>query len=425
MQFQKKRSTVLKVFLKNRTDMMPTKKYKIAIIAPEPLYYHVPLFRKLAKAPEIDLMVYYCSDESLSGIDIEKMYCTKGKIVDKDSLLDGYNCKFLKNYSFSPSILNWPFGLINLGIWKEITDNNFDAVIIQSWTNLTWWLAFFACLIFKTPVLFMTDANVVSEHSKSRTKIFIKKTILGNFLFKKASGFLTSGISNEEFYKYYGVLESKITRLPFSWGYEKFLEEASILKLKREETRKKFNIKEGDFIILYVGRLSEEKNPMIILDAYKNIKNLNKKLFVVGDGPMRKEFEEKINELKIKNVNMIGFLPHENIFTFYNIADVLVLPSKAETWGIVVNEAMCFSLPIIASDKVGAVKDLVKDKYNGFIFPSGSVDKLTICFEDLMSLPKEGLVFFRKRSKEIIEKWVKKIDPVYQIIKAIEITNKK
>ena len=57
-------------------------KYKIAIISPAPFYYHVPLYRSLTDSPDIDLKVYYCSDEVLRGKDIEKTYLVKGRISD-------------------------------------------------------------------------------------------------------------------------------------------------------------------------------------------------------------------------------------------------------------------------------------------------------------------------------------------------------
>ena len=100
------------------------KKYKLAIIAPVPFYYHVPLYRKLAECAEIDLTVYYCSNETLLGTDVKKTYTTKGCFVDKEGLLKGYRHKFMKNYSLNGSYFSWPFGLINFGIWREIKKGN-------------------------------------------------------------------------------------------------------------------------------------------------------------------------------------------------------------------------------------------------------------------------------------------------------------
>ena len=59
------------------------KKYRIAIVAPTPFHYHVPFYQKLATTPGIDLEVYYCSDETVRGAEIEKMYLSKGVMEKK------------------------------------------------------------------------------------------------------------------------------------------------------------------------------------------------------------------------------------------------------------------------------------------------------------------------------------------------------
>lgn len=401
------------------------KKYKIAIIAPVPFYYHVPLYQKLAQSSEIDLMVYYCSDETLRGVDVQKTYNTNGCFTDKDDLLNGYKYKFLKNYSLRPSHLHWPDGLINFGIFKEIKNGKYDAVILQSWTNLTWWMAFLTALIYKTPVLFMTDSNISSEASKSKIKRFIKKNMLGRFLFHYALGFLTSGTANEDFYKYYYVSEKKMVRLYFSWGYDKLLKKSEELSIKREELREKFGIKKDDFVFLYVGRLSDEKLLLILLEAYNRVKSKNKKLFLVGDGPMKKEIKNQVKKLGVENVFFAGFQSREKIPDFYAAADAFVLPSRAETWGIVVNEAMCFGLPVLVSNKVGAGVDMVKNNYNGFIFESGNADDLFLNIDKLMNLSNDERLLFSKRSKEMLIEWLYAIDPVKQLIKILELSKYK
>lgn len=406
--------------------MNEEKKYKIAIISPVPFYYHIPFYKSLSKDPSVSLSVIYCSKETLYGQDINRMYNSPGHIVDQDSLLSGYNYKFLKNYSPMPSFMNWPFGLMNFGVWKEIRKGNYDAVILQSWTNLTWWIAFFACILFKTSVLFMTDSNVSAEIDKSNFKKTIRKIILGKMLFKKVGGFLTSGTANEQFYRYYGVTDSEMVRVPFSWGYDELLKEGDVLIKKRNILRKEYKIQDDDFVFLYVGRLSPEKDVETLLLAYNNIdSNRSVKLIMVGDGPIRDNIEKKIKEMGIRNISILGFQKRDSIFNYYVISDALVLPSKSETWGIVVNEAMCYGLPIIASDKVGAAVDLIKEGLNGFVFKTGDYMDLFNKMNNLIFLSNEKITGFRMASRDIITKWVNSIKPVEQIINIIKKNNKK
>ncbi|MGA2418426.1 MAG: glycosyltransferase [Candidatus Staskawiczbacteria bacterium] len=302
------------------------KKYKVLMLAPVPFYYQVPLFQKLAESLEIDFMVYYCSDETIHSADIERMYRTKNKFADPENLLKGYHYNFLKNYSLSPSFLSWPCGLVNFGIWKEIKKNKYDAVILQGWNNFTWWLAFLACSMFKTPVLFMTDANVFKKDLKSKSKNFFKKFLFGKLLFKRAAGFLTTSLVNENLYKTYGVPKEKMIELHYSYGYPNFLKKAKELELQRKDIRKSFGIEESEFVLLFVGRLSKEKNILALLAAYKKIDYKNKKLFIVGDGPLRPQIEKYIKDLKIQGVNLKGFQQREYLINFYIVSDALVLP---------------------------------------------------------------------------------------------------
>ncbi|MFA5153482.1 MAG: glycosyltransferase family 4 protein, partial [Clostridia bacterium] len=354
------------------------KKYKIAILGLAPFHYHIPLYQKISDSKQIDLRVYYCSD-------------LKGEILltDKEEILRDYNYKFVKNYSPFPFLLGKWFGAINFEICKEIKKNKYDAIIFQHWDKVTSWLAFLTCLFYKIPILFMTDTNSLSNESKSKWKLLLKRFIFSKILFKRASGFLTSGIANKEFYKKYKVSPEKLINFHYSFGYEWFLKKAKNLIFCREENRKEFGIKDDDFVILYVGRLSEEKDIFTLLNAYKDVKYKSKKLFLIGAGPLDCELKEYVKLLGIEGVFFVGFQHRETILKFYYASNVLVLPSINETWGNVVNEAMCLSLPIIASDKVGAVADLVKDGYNGFIFPSGNAEKLSICIDKLINLSLE------------------------------------
>ncbi|MGA2418424.1 MAG: glycosyltransferase family 4 protein, partial [Candidatus Staskawiczbacteria bacterium] len=329
--------------------------YKLAIISTIPLRYHVQLYRELANSPKINLTVYFCLDW--------KFLNQPDNIFFNKNFLNGYNYKFLKNYSPFTSLTTSPFYLMNFGIWKEIKKNQYDAVIIHAWNNFTWWLTFFTCLRFKTPVLFMTDASNLSNSSRPAWKKWLKKIYFKKILFKNAAGFLISGSVNENFYKEYGVPKKKMIELHYSYGYEDFLTAAKELKLQRQNIRKYSGIKDNDFVLLFVGRLDEVKNIFTLLKAYKGINYKNKKLFIVGDGPLRNQIEKCIKNLNIEGVFLAGLKPKKKLFDFYAFSDALILPSTDEPWGMVINEAMCFGLPIIASDKVGAAVDLVQDGY--------------------------------------------------------------
>ena len=109
------------------------------------------MFRQLADHPCIDLTVYFCSDEALRARDVEEMYHAKEEWGDESELLVGYRHKLLPNLSPAPSYLQWPYGLMNFSIWKEIRNDRPDVVIFMSWMNATWWIAIAACRRYRVP----------------------------------------------------------------------------------------------------------------------------------------------------------------------------------------------------------------------------------------------------------------------------------
>jgi GxxExxY protein len=120
-------------------------------------------------------------------------------------------------------------------------------------------------------------------------------------------------------------------------------------------------------------------------------------LVFVGEGPLRKEIETYIKEKNLKNVFITGFISQAEIPKYYAIADIFVLPSGVgETWGLVVNEAMNFGLPVIVSDLVGCGKDLVKHGENGYIFKFGDIDELTNYLRDLIIDENKRIKFIQK-----------------------------
>ena len=126
---------------------------------------------------------------------------------------------------------------------------------------------------------------------------------------------------------------------------------------------------------------------------------------------------------KIKNVFFFGFQNNSQVSKYYAIADIFVLPSQGESWGVVINEAMCFGLPIITTDKVMAAYDLVREGVNGYIFPPADTTALTLALEELLSDPAK-----RKKmgesSLQIISEWNYGLF-VEGFIKALDFIHKK
>ena len=155
-------------------------------------------------------------------------------------------------------------------------------------------------------------------------------------------------------------------------------------------------------------------------ELLSKIKNQKIKIHLVfmGDGALRLELEKYVEKNNLKNIHFVGFKNQTELPKYYAMADVFILPSGVgETWGLMVNEAMCFGLPVIVSDIVGCGFNLVKQGENGYIFPLGNVERLA----DYLTAILENFnkrILFGEKSFSIIQKYNYEND-IKGILKAI------
>jgi GalNAc-alpha-(1->4)-GalNAc-alpha-(1->3)-diNAcBac-PP-undecaprenol alpha-1,4-N-acetyl-D-galactosaminyltransferase len=141
------------------------------------------------------------------------------------------------------------------------------------------------------------------------------------------------------------------------------------LILKRKEYTGRENI------ILNVGRLDENKNQKLLLEAFANINNKNWKLIFVGDGNLKIEYQNLARKLGIASkVDFIGTV--NNIETFYNQAKIFVFTSQSEGFPNALLEALSFGVPSISSDCKSGPSEMIQHKENGFLFETNNQKQL-------------------------------------------------
>jgi glycosyltransferase involved in cell wall biosynthesis len=141
---------------------------------------------------------------------------------------------------------------------------------------------------------------------------------------------------------------------------------------------------ERPFTYLYVGRLVEEKGLRYLVEAIRHVPHT--RLLLAGEGPLREELEATA---PADRVRLYGHLDWSELQALYREADALVFPSLYDVWGLVVNEALAHGLPVIATDQVGAVDDLIEDGVNGLVVPSRSVRALAAAMRDMATWDAE------------------------------------
>ncbi len=163
--------------------------------------------------------------------------------------------------------------------------------------------------------------------------------------------------------------EKNINIIPTGIEVERFYEE-NIDNNELKELRKSLNINKNDFILLFVGRLAEEKNVEFLIKAQKklNENNHNIKLIIVGDGPDKEKYEDYAKSIDLEeNVIFTGKAAWEDMPYYYHLADAFVTASKTETQGLTIIEAMASSVvPVCMRDE--AFQSMVTEDLDGLFF---------------------------------------------------------
>tara|TARA_B100000900_G_C20577728_1_gene716075 strand:- start:803 stop:1924 length:1122 start_codon:yes stop_codon:yes gene_type:complete len=215
---------------------------------------------------------------------------------------------------------------------------------------------FFAALflrILRKNVFIMFNTNFLDRERS----LFVE--ILKSFLLLPYKGALCSGPSSAAYIKFLGFNKRKITDYGFN----------TINHLRFTDTSEQVNSKKNYF--LFIGRMDSKKNVVFLLNAYaeycERIKTHALPLHLIGDGPELDSYKKLAKDLNLSSVSFLGTKPDAIIANELSSAKALLIPSIYEEWGIVVNEAISLSVPVIVSEHVRAREAIVRQFVNGLI----------------------------------------------------------
>lgn len=194
-----------------------------------------------------------------------------------------------------------------------------------------------------------------------------------------------------------------------------------VKEISRDSARKMMGAREGERALLYVGRISREKNITLLLDAVAQVmKNRSDtRLWMVGDGPDRLPAQKYARALGIGDrVKFVGAVPREQVDMYYAGSDLFVFASTTETQGLVIGEAMTHGLPAVAA-RGGGASDNISDGETGIIVGS-SVAQIADAIEHLLDNPNL-LAQLGDNCREFSRSWThaescKRVLSVYQSV---------
>lgn len=195
------------------------------------------------------------------------------------------------------------------------------------------------------------------------------KSILKRILLKGAKGHLTTADEHINYLKSLGIPQDKIYKYPFTSVREKdIIEPSGTTKELKNEIRNRLGITESK-VVLSVGRFSYDMGYGKGYDVLLKVASLCSSsigFYIVGDNPTE-EFVKMKSDMKLENVHYVGFKSKDELSEYYLVSDLFILLTRGDVWGLVVNEAMSYGLPIITSKYCVAGLELVKERKNGYV----------------------------------------------------------
>lgn len=339
------------------------KQTKVVILTEIISPYRIPPFNYLAKEADIDLEIFFLAEtESRRNWDVPK-----DKIEFSYRVLHGLQIG--KAYQQAPIFFN-PGVIYQLWLQKP------DVIICGGWHHYTYWLALAYARITKTRFLIWSESTLKDERASSQIKDKLKRWIVN-----QANGYIVPGKAQKDYLTNFGASEEKIWIARnavdniFTLSAESKCEQQQIWK-------QKLNLK--GCVILFVGRLIDEKGIPELLQAFTLLSQDNVTLAIVGSGACEQTYQNYCQQKKLENIIFTGFKSEDELVKYYAAADIFVFPTRSDPWGLVINEAMAAGLPIVCSTAAGAAGDLIKEQVNGLIVPVGDAISLSKALQRLI-----------------------------------------
>ena len=364
-----------------------TPKWKVACVTTHPIQYQAPLFRYLASDPSLDLKVFFLSDISA------RRYRDPGFRADVEwdvSLLGGYAGEFIPALGRRDRLS--ALRPLSYGFSKALREGHFDALWVHGYAHQGLLRAIAAAKRARIPVLMRGESNLNSGSARGvvrNLKDGFMRVLVGS-----VDAFLAIGSLNREYWMHYGAPRDRIFAMPYAVDNAFFRARRETARKSRDKLRFELGLTAAQRVILFAAKLQRRKRAVDLLAAFarlvSDLRDSSRYCLVfVGEGEERAALEDFARRGGLDRVRFRGFVKQTEMPRYYDLADVFVLPSEREPWGLVVNEAMNFSKPVVASVDVGAAADLVEHGRSGFVYPVGDTGALSSWLRAV--LENEGL----------------------------------
>jgi glycosyltransferase involved in cell wall biosynthesis len=359
---------------------------RLAYVVSHPIQYQAPLLRRIALEPDIDLTVFFGSDFSVRSYRDEGF----GVQVQWDTpLLEGYRYEFLPTVRDTGGLS--PTSPISRGLFTRLKRGGFDALWVHGYASLHAWHAIVAAKALGIPVLLRAE-SWLSDRERSPLKL-AAKAIFFKALEASIDAVLPIGTENAAYWTHY--FGDRIPQFPMPYAVDNayFSDLAGDTRPRIADLRRELALEPNRPVILFASKLQPRKHADHLLEAYRMFCAHRDPatlpyLVIVGDGEDRSALEAQVARHGLADARFTGFRNQSELPRFFALADVFVLPSQHEPWGLIVNEAMASGCAVVVSSDVGCHADLVTDGIDGYVYPVGDLNALCVALEHVFATPQ-------------------------------------
>ncbi len=260
---------------------------------------------------------------------------------------------------------------------KYLKKDRYDHIICTGFNSPTTMLAITWLRLRGIPYYLESDGGFAKSGKG------FKESVKRHFI-RGAKGYFSTAKANDEYYLCYGATQDKLIRYPFSSVHDADVLPELPADDKKKQLRDKLGMQE-EKIALYVGRMLDLKGVDILLHAAKDLAP-QIGLYMVGGEPSE-AYRMILEQYDLGHVHFRSFQTKEGLSDYYQAADVFVMPTRGDVWGLVLNEAMAKGLPVISTDRCIAALEMVKDRQTGVVVPVEDADALAGAINRLLEDP--------------------------------------
>jgi glycosyltransferase involved in cell wall biosynthesis len=358
---------------------------RFTVVVSHPIQYYAPFYRALAAQSGMDVHVIYASriglDRTLDkGMGVELAW--------KMDLLGGYGHEFLPEAS---TITSTDFRTMDApSIVKALHRRQPTVVLLHGFSNKLTLRALAWCRRHKVPTLMISDSSL---HAGTPLWARAAKRAVLPMLLAQYGAFLAIGDSNQAYLESFGVLPRRIFRVP-NMVDEGFWQRREQRAAAREAWRARLDLAPDELALLFVGKLKPRKRPGDVLAALERVRSSGgaqrpiRALFA-GNGEQMELLTERARTQDLP-ATFLGFVNVDELPSLYCAADALVHPAEIETFGVIVLEAAILGLPLVLSERVGALgpTSVARSGQNALVHACGDVEGLATAIRRLANEPQ-------------------------------------